>query len=89
MRRLTVTLFVLVLVFPAAAGAGASTDPQVAALKRQVAASRSIFGAQTAVSDFKNCADLANPDVPRVGIQAAPTIAPFLSMMQWLHVTIP
>src|SRR6266700_2789991 len=38
MRRLTVTLFVLVLLFPAAAGAGASTDPQVAALKRQVAA---------------------------------------------------
>jgi len=135
MRGLTVTLFVLVLLFPAAAGA--STDPQVAALKRQVAAlskqvktlnravtslrldlsvnyegdtclgaqtadliqstwlvidqvaSRSIFGAQTGVSDFKNCADLANPDVPRVGIQAAPTIAPFLPMMQWLHVTIP
>jgi hypothetical protein len=49
------------------------------------AQSKTYFGPQTAVSDYGNCADLAQPDVPRPGIRVPPTIAPFLPLMQWLH----
>jgi hypothetical protein len=43
------------------------------------------FGPQVQVSDYKNCADLVRPNVPRVGIVVPPTIAPLLPMLQWLH----
>jgi hypothetical protein len=49
------------------------------------AQSKTYFGPQTAVNDYGNCADLAQPDVPRPGIRVPPTIAPFLPLMQWLH----
>lgn len=47
---------------------------------------KTYFGAQTLVDDFKNCADLAQPDVPRPGIQLAPTIDPLRPLVQWFHV---
>jgi len=43
------------------------------------------FGPQVQVNDYKNCADLARPKVPRVGIVVPPTIAPLLPLLQWLH----
>jgi hypothetical protein len=46
---------------------------------------KTYFGPQTQVSDYKNCADLANPDVPRGAITVPPTINPLLPLLQWLH----
>jgi hypothetical protein len=51
-------------------------------------AGHTIFGQQTPTSDFGNCANLAQPDVPRPGIRNPPTIAPFLPLLQWLHVPL-
>jgi hypothetical protein len=48
-------------------------------------AGRTIFGPQSPVSDFNNCADLAQPDVPRPGIRVPPTIEPLRPLLQWLH----
>ncbi len=47
---------------------------------------RTIFGPQTQVSDYKNCANLAQPDVPRPGIMNPPRIDPFLPLLAWLHI---
>jgi hypothetical protein len=43
------------------------------------------FGPQVQVNDYKNCADLNKPNVPRGGIVVPPTIAPLLPLLQWLH----
>jgi hypothetical protein len=51
----------------------------------QTAQQKTYFGPQTQVSDYKNCADLANPDVPRGAITVPPTINPLLPLLQWLH----
>lgn len=47
---------------------------------------KTYFGAQTPLDDYQNCADLAQPDVPRPGISATPTIEPLRPLEQWLHV---
>jgi hypothetical protein len=49
---------------------------------------RTYFGPQTQVNDFRNCADLINPTVPRPTIQVPPTIAPFQPLIQWMHVPL-
>jgi hypothetical protein len=46
---------------------------------------RTIFGPQTQVPDYNNCADLAEPEVPRLGIKDPPHIDPFLPLLAWLH----
>ncbi len=46
---------------------------------------RTSFGPQTQVSDYNNCGDLAQPDVPRPGIKNPPRIDPFLPLLAWLH----
>jgi hypothetical protein len=46
---------------------------------------KTYFGSQTPVDDFGNCADLAQPDVPRPGIRVPPTIDPLRPLAQWLH----
>jgi hypothetical protein len=51
----------------------------------QTAQQKTYFGPQTQVSDYKNCADLANPDVPRGAITVPPTISPLLPLLQWMH----
>jgi len=51
----------------------------------QTAQQKTYFGPQTPVSDYKNCADLANPDVPRGAITVPPTINPLLPLLQWMH----
>jgi hypothetical protein len=45
-----------------------------------------IFGAQTPVNDYGNCAFLEQPAVPRPGIQNPPSIAAFNPLLAWLHV---
>jgi hypothetical protein len=54
----------------------------------QAAQARTYFGAQTPVLDYNNCADLAQPDVPRPGIRVPPTIDPMRPLLQWLHVDL-
>ena len=44
-----------------------------------------VYFGQVQVNDYKNCADLGKPKVPRVGIVVPPTIAPLLPLLQWLH----
>ena len=51
----------------------------------QAAQQKTYFGPQTPVSDFKNCADLAQPAVPRAGIVVPPSINALGPMLQWLH----
>jgi len=51
-------------------------------------AGKTYFGSQTPVDDYKNCADLASPDVPRPGVVVPPTIAPLRPLQQWLHVPL-
>lgn len=46
---------------------------------------KTYFGPQTQISDYKNCADLANPNVPRGAITVPPTINPLLPLLQWMH----
>ena len=46
---------------------------------------RPIFGPQTPVPDYKNCADLTKPDVPRPSIKNPPDINAFLPLLAWLH----
>jgi len=48
-------------------------------------AGKTYFGLQQPVDDYKNCADLARPDVPRPGIVVPPTIEPLRPLQQWLH----
>jgi hypothetical protein len=54
----------------------------------QQVANRSIFGPQATVNDYGNCGDLAQPDVPRPGISAVPSIAPFVPLLRWLHISL-
>ena len=54
----------------------------------QALQARTYFGAQTAVDDFRNCDDLAQPDVPRQGIVVPPKMDFFRLLMQWLHVPV-
>jgi outer membrane murein-binding lipoprotein Lpp len=49
---------------------------------------KTIFGPQTPVPDYKNCSDLAQPDVPRPGINNPPHIDPFLPLLAWLHLDL-
>jgi uncharacterized protein YcfJ len=51
-------------------------------------AGKTYFGSQTPVNDYKNCADLASPDVPRPGIVVPPTINPLRPLLEWLHVPL-
>jgi hypothetical protein len=51
-------------------------------------APKTYFGPQTPVNDYGNCADLAQPDVPRPGIRVPPTIDPFRPLLDWLHVPL-
>lgn len=51
-------------------------------------AGKTYFGAQTPVTDYQNCADLAQPAVPRLGITTPPTINPLRPLLQWLHIPI-
>jgi hypothetical protein len=44
------------------------------------------FGPQVAVSDFKNCSFLAQPDVPRPGPTTPPSIHILDPLLQWLHI---
>ena len=52
------------------------------------ALSRTIFGAQSPVQDYGNCANLTRPDVPRPGIANPPRIDPFRALLEWLHVPL-
>lgn len=54
----------------------------------QTAQARTYFGPQTPVLDYNNCADLAQPDVPRPGIKVPPTIEPLRPLLQWLHIEL-
>lgn len=51
--------------------------------------SKTYFGSQTQVDDYRNCDDLAQPDVPRPGIVVPPKIDPFRPLLQWLHEPLP
>ncbi len=54
----------------------------------QALQSRTYFGAQTAVDDYANCNDLAQPDVPRQGIVVPPKLDFFRLLLQWLHIPL-
>ena len=69
------------VVFFAAARPGSRLIPRTRRSQQQ----KIYFGPQVQVGDYKNCADLVRPNVPRVGIVVPPTIAPLLPMLQWLH----
>src|SRR5262249_27203582 len=46
------------------------------------------FGPQVQVNDYNNCADLAQPDVPRLGIRVPPVMDSMRLLMQWLHIDL-
>ena len=48
-------------------------------------AGKTYFGPQTPVNDFRNCADLARPAVPRPAIVVPPTINPLRPLLEWMH----
>ena len=52
----------------------------------QATQGKTYFGPQIAVSDFKNCSFLAQPDVPRPGPQTPPSIRILDPLLQWLHI---
>jgi hypothetical protein len=52
----------------------------------QATQSKTYFGQQTAVDDYKNCSFLAQPDVPRPGPQTPPSIRTLDPLLQWLHI---
>lgn len=54
----------------------------------QALQSRTYFGAQTAVDDYRNCANLRQPDVPRQGVAVPPKLSFFQVILQWLHLPI-
>ena len=54
----------------------------------QALQSRTYFGAQTAVDDYQNCANLRQPEVPRQGVAVPPKLSFFQTILQWLHVPI-
>jgi hypothetical protein len=54
----------------------------------QALQSRTYFGAQTAVDDYRNCDDLAQPDVPRQGIVIPPKLDALRLLLQWLHIPL-
>jgi outer membrane murein-binding lipoprotein Lpp len=51
-------------------------------------AGRTIFGAQTQLSDYGNCGALRSPTVPRPPLQAPPNISIFTPLLEWLHVPL-
>jgi len=51
----------------------------------QATQQKTYFGPQTPVTDYQNCADLAQPAVPRPGVLVPPTIRPLGPLLQWLH----
>jgi hypothetical protein len=51
-------------------------------------AGRTIFGPQTQITDYGNCAFLREPAVPRPPIQVPPNISVFNPIIQWLHVNV-
>ena len=54
--------------------------------REQATGQQPIFGAQTPVNDYGNCAFLEQPAVPRAGIQNPPSIAAFNPLLAWLHI---
>ena len=51
----------------------------------QATQQKTYFGPQTPVTDYQNCADLAQPAVPRPGVLVPPTVSPLGPLLQWLH----
>jgi hypothetical protein len=51
-------------------------------------AGRTIFGPQTQVNDFGNCAFLRSPAVPRPALQVPPSITLLNPIIDWLHVNV-
>jgi hypothetical protein len=51
-------------------------------------AGKTYFGPQTQVDDYGNCADLARPDVPRLGIRVPPVVDSMRLLLQWLHIDL-
>ena len=47
---------------------------------------KTYFGQQSAVNDYQNCSFLAQPDVPRPGVQVPPSIRILDPLLAWLHV---
>jgi hypothetical protein len=54
--------------------------------REQSRAQPPIFGAQSPVNDYGNCALLEQPTVTRPGIQNPPSIAAFNPLLAWLHI---
>lgn len=54
--------------------------------RMQAMGQQPIFGAQTPVNDYGNCALLEQPSVPRPGIQNPPSISAFNPLLAWLHI---
>jgi hypothetical protein len=52
----------------------------------QATQGKTYFGQQTPVNDYKNCSLLAQPDVPRPGVQTPPSLRTLDPLMQWLHI---
>ena len=62
-----------------------STWTVVDQLSAATQAGKTYFGAQTQVNDYKTCADLSNPEVPRPGIVVPPSVSSLQALMQWLY----
>ena len=52
----------------------------------QAAQGKTYFGQQAPVNDFSNCSFLAQPSVPRAGVQVPPSIRILDPLLSWLHV---
>jgi hypothetical protein len=51
-------------------------------------AGRTIFGPQTQLNDYGNCAYMRSPLVPRPPVQVPPSIAIFNPLIDWLHLPL-
>lgn len=54
----------------------------------QALQSKTYFGPQQQLNDYRNCSLLLRPTVPRGPITVPPTIAPMVPMIQWMHIDV-
>jgi hypothetical protein len=51
-------------------------------------AGRTIFGPQTQLNDYGNCAYMREPTVPRPPVQVPPNISVFRPLLEWLYLPV-
>jgi hypothetical protein len=51
----------------------------------QAAQQKTYFGPQTQLNDYRNCENLAEPDVPRPPLATPPSLTSLQMLLQWMH----